>query len=98
MPIPARAMGVAFALRVSMLLKCARCLVRLGTDASVVDFPCDIGGFTMQTMRAQVVHATIARNWHEVYEFAHKPENMPKWASGLANGLRSVGIHKDGFM
>lgn len=45
----------------------------------------------MATMNAKVVHATIARDWKQVYDFAHKPENMPKWASGLANGLKQDG-------
>lgn len=47
----------------------------------------------MKTMSAKVVHATIARDWREVYDFAHKPENMPQWASGLADGIKQVGDH-----
>jgi hypothetical protein len=42
-------------------------------------------------MNAQNVHLSIARNWRDVYDFAHKPENMPLWASGLANGLEPDG-------
>lgn len=45
----------------------------------------------MNTMPARIIHCTIARNWREVYAFASKPENMPKWASGLALGLTQDG-------
>ncbi|MDF1635078.1 SRPBCC family protein [Mycoplana sp. MJR14] len=45
----------------------------------------------MTTMPARIIHASIARPWSEVYDFAVRPENMPLWASGLASGLRRDG-------
>lgn len=45
----------------------------------------------MTTMPARIVHRTIQRDWHAVYAFAAKPENMPLWASGLASGLTPDG-------
>lgn len=45
----------------------------------------------MRLMAARVVHIGIARDWREVYAFASKPENMPRWAAGLASGLRPDG-------
>jgi hypothetical protein len=45
----------------------------------------------MPTMTAEVVHCSIDRDWQDVYQFAHKPENMPLWASGLASGLEPDG-------
>jgi hypothetical protein len=29
----------------------------------------------------------VAREDAQVYDFLHRPENFPRWASGLANGL-----------
>lgn len=45
----------------------------------------------MAMMPVRVVHTSIARDWREVYDFASKPENMPRWASGLAGGLTRDG-------
>ena len=45
----------------------------------------------MPTMTARIVHTSIERDWRDVYVFASKPENMPKWASGLAAGLTPDG-------
>lgn len=45
----------------------------------------------MATMTARIVHISIERNWREVYDFASQPENMPRWASGLAAGLTPDG-------
>lgn len=45
----------------------------------------------MSTMFARIVHATIEKPWREVYAFASRPENMPKWAAGLASGLTREG-------
>jgi hypothetical protein len=42
-------------------------------------------------MTAEVVHCSIDHHWQDVYQFAHKPENMPLWASGLASGLEPDG-------
>jgi hypothetical protein len=41
----------------------------------------------MSVMAARIVHVSIDHEWHEVYDFAARPENMPLWASGLASGL-----------
>lgn len=45
----------------------------------------------MTTMAARIVHLSIASPWKQVYDFAHRPENMPLWASGLASGLTRNG-------
>lgn len=45
----------------------------------------------MPTLPARIVHRTIRRDWRAVYAFAAKPENMPRWASGLAAGLTRDG-------
>ena len=45
----------------------------------------------MKTMPAQVVHLAIERHWRDVYAFAGKPENISRWASGLADGLSPDG-------
>lgn len=41
----------------------------------------------MGTMQARVVHIGIDRPWQSVYAFAADPQTMPRWASGLADGL-----------
>lgn len=45
----------------------------------------------MSVHAARVVHVSVDRDWREVYAFASKPENMPRWASGLAAGLKQDG-------
>lgn len=45
----------------------------------------------MPVMEARIIHIGIERDWHDVYAFAAKPENMPRWASGLAAGLEPDG-------
>jgi hypothetical protein len=37
---------------------------------------------------ARNISISIERDWREVYEFAHLPQNFPRWASGLASSLR----------
>jgi uncharacterized protein YndB with AHSA1/START domain len=46
----------------------------------------------IDTSLLEVRHITvsIARSPAEVYAFAAKPENMPKWASGLGASFREV--------
>ena len=39
---------------------------------------------------AQHISITIARSPAEVYAFAVEPSNLPKWASGLAGGIKQV--------
>src|SRR5580700_4716555 len=43
------------------------------------------------TLEARTVSISIRRGWREVYDFAHRPENFPRWASGLAKSLRREG-------
>jgi hypothetical protein len=45
----------------------------------------------MTVMAARIVHLSIAKDCRQVYDFAHRPENMPLWASGLASGLTQDG-------
>jgi hypothetical protein len=45
----------------------------------------------MTIMAARIVHLSIAKDWRQVYDFTHRPENMPLWASGLASGLTQDG-------
>ncbi|WDZ78625.1 SRPBCC family protein [Ensifer adhaerens] len=47
----------------------------------------------MATLEAKIVHTTINRDWREVYAFMARPENMPRWASGLSLGLTRAGDH-----
>ncbi len=43
------------------------------------------------TAEARTISISIRRDWREVYEFAHRPENFARWASGLASSLRKEG-------
>ena len=43
------------------------------------------------TLEAHTVSISIRRDWREVYDFAHRPENFPRWASGAAKSLRRDG-------
>lgn len=43
------------------------------------------------TYSARVITTTIARDWRDVYAFAGKPENFPRWAAGLASGVQKDG-------
>jgi hypothetical protein len=45
----------------------------------------------MQAMEARAVHISIQRSWRDVYDFAQRPENMARWASGLGAGLKREG-------
>ncbi len=45
----------------------------------------------MTPMPARIIHLTVNRPWREVYDFASQPENMPRWAAGLASGLKPDG-------
>ncbi|HEX5695969.1 MAG TPA: SRPBCC family protein [Acidimicrobiia bacterium] len=40
---------------------------------------------------ARNISLSIDRDWREVYEFAHVPQNFPRWAAGLASSLREDG-------
>lgn len=45
----------------------------------------------MSTLHARHISVSIQRAPREVYEFAADPDNLPKWATGLAAGIRKVG-------
>lgn len=38
----------------------------------------------MPTREARILHASIDVPFDRAYEFTHRPENFPKWASGLS--------------
>lgn len=44
----------------------------------------------MKTLHARHISVSIHRAPQEVYDFAADPENLPKWATGLAGGIRKV--------
>lgn len=44
----------------------------------------------MPTLPVRHLSVSIARPPAEVYAFASRPENLPRWASGLAAGIRQV--------
>jgi hypothetical protein len=58
-----------------------------GRDFSQLAF----GATMATTFEARTMNVSIERDWREVYDFACKPENFPRWASGLANSLRKEG-------
>lgn len=43
------------------------------------------------TLPSRHISISINRSPEEVYEFASRPENLPKWAAGLSNGIRKEG-------
>jgi hypothetical protein len=43
------------------------------------------------TLEARTITMSIRRPWREVYDFAQRPENFPRWASGAAKSLRKDG-------
>lgn len=45
----------------------------------------------MTLFETRPVTVSIARTAAEVYAFAHRPENFPKWAAGLGAGLTPDG-------
>lgn len=45
----------------------------------------------MPVMPARIIHTAIERDWRIVYAFASNPENLPRWASGLASGMSREG-------
>lgn len=42
-------------------------------------------------LAARTISVSIRRDWREVYDFAHRPENFARWASGAAKSLRREG-------
>lgn len=45
---------------------------------------------TNLTFESRTISVRIARPLDEVYDFVHKPDNFPKWASGLSNTLEKL--------
>jgi hypothetical protein len=45
------------------------------------------------THQAHNISVSIESGPHEVYEFASRPENLPRWATGLATALEPVDDH-----
>ena len=45
----------------------------------------------MASYQVEIIHPTIDRNWHDVYDFASQFRNMARWAAGLASGLKQDG-------
>lgn len=39
------------------------------------------------TMPVRILHITIAVPFDRAYDFAHRPENFPKWAAGMSSSL-----------
>src|SRR5262245_15229791 len=42
-------------------------------------------------METRTISLSIRRDWRAVYEFARRPENFARWASGAAKTLRREG-------
>jgi hypothetical protein len=45
----------------------------------------------VDTLEARTISIPIRREWRAVYEFARRPENFARWASGAAKSLRREG-------
>ena len=43
------------------------------------------------TLEARTISISIRRDCRAVYDFAHRPENFARWASGAARSLRREG-------
>jgi hypothetical protein len=43
------------------------------------------------TLEARTISISIRRDWRAVYDFAQRPENFARWASGAAKSLRREG-------
>lgn len=44
----------------------------------------------MPAPETRIIHTTIHRSVAEAYDFAHRPENFPKWAAGMSSSLRKT--------
>ena len=42
-------------------------------------------------LASRVISVSIRRSYAAVYAFAHKPENFPRWATGLSTSLKRAG-------
>lgn len=45
----------------------------------------------MPVMQSRIIHLSVEKPWSHVYDFASNPQNMPRWAAGLAGGLTPDG-------
>jgi hypothetical protein len=45
----------------------------------------------MSVMQSRIIHLSIEKPWSHVYDFVSDPNNMARWAAGLAGGLRPDG-------
>jgi hypothetical protein len=43
------------------------------------------------TLEARTISVSIRRDWRAVYDFAQRPENFARWASGAGTSLRREG-------
>jgi hypothetical protein len=43
------------------------------------------------TLETRTISVSILRDWRAVYDFAQRPENFARWASGAAKSLRREG-------
>ena len=42
----------------------------------------------------RIVHTRIAVPFTRAYAFAHKPENFPKWAAGMATSSKDFPLER----
>jgi hypothetical protein len=42
-------------------------------------------------MQSRIIHRSVEKPWSHVYDFISDPQNMPRWAAGLAGGLKPDG-------
>ncbi|QND51984.1 SRPBCC family protein [Phyllobacterium sp. 628] len=45
----------------------------------------------MTIRESRTLQISVNREWRSAYDYASNPENVPKWASGLASGLQKSG-------
>src|SRR5215470_14711286 len=43
------------------------------------------------TLESRTIGVSIGKDWRAVYDFARRPENFARWASGAAKSLRREG-------
>ncbi len=41
-------------------------------------------------MQAQIIHTTVHVPFEKAYDFARKPENVPKWAADMSSSLHET--------
>ena len=45
----------------------------------------------MPVRQSRIIHLSVEKPWSHVYDFTSDPQTMPRWAAGLAGGLRPQG-------